>query len=105
MLFLLDQNNYNCTCDEFKKNFSECNENYQPSENLKEFLSLLDIKIEQEENPLRTYTIGKEILKATNSTFRRPSQHENRLCYYSPEIAYARLERIKKILKRIKENN
>lgn len=105
MLFLLDENNYNCTCDEFKKNFSECSENYQPSENLKEFLSLLNIKIEQEENPLRTYTIGKEILKATNSTFRRPSQHENRLFYYSPEIVYSRLENLKKILKRIKKNN
>ena len=105
MLFLLDENNYHCSCDEFRNNFLECNGKYQPSETLKNFLSLLDIEIEKEENPLTTYTIGKGLLKINNSTFRKPLQHENDSFYYSPEVSYNRLVNLKKILKRIKKEN
>ena len=105
MLFLLDENSYNCSCDEFKKNFLECNEKYQPSGILKNFLSLLDIEIEIEENLLTTYTIGKGILKTNNSIFRKPLQHEYDSFYYSPEKSYNHLESLKKIFKRIKKEN
>ena len=105
MLFLLDENNYACSCDEFRNKFSECIDKYEPSDSLKDFLSLLDIKIKKEElkDISTTYIVGQETLKNKNKIIEKPLQHEEGVYYHSPELSYKHLEKLKVIFKRLKK--
>ena len=62
MLFILDEDNYNYKCDEFRNRFSECNKKYIPSQALKKFLISLDIEFEPEEDSSTLYTINQNLL-------------------------------------------
>jgi len=106
MLFILDIDNYNYKCDEFRNKFSECNSKYIPSQSLKDFLNSLNIEFEPEEDSSTSYTINQNFL-GKEAIFKKPLQHIYGSHYYSQELAYDHLEKLRNTMKIIinKKNN
>lgn len=106
MLFILDEENYNFSCDEFRKQFSQCNSKYTPSQTLKQFLASLGIEFDPKEDSSTLYTLNLRLSKEKNPVFDKPLQHVDGSYYYSPELEYKQLEKLRATMKNIiKKNN
>lgn len=111
MLFILDENNYTLSLDNFKEKFLEViNSNYEPSQSLKDLLNSLDIDLENNitSNNLNfKYTFGQKVSKKNNLIFRKGFQHENGSFDYSPQLEKRQLilkGKIKELSKKVKNN-
>ena len=107
MLFILDIGNYNCSYDEFKKKFINCNNSLIKISN--DFLKLiksLNIKISNDIDNSEDYTIGQKLSKAKEKEFKKPLQHRRGAVFYSTEFKM-KLQRqsnqIMELLKKLKK--